>query len=109
MLISEKLIENKDRIQYFLNNLNCDSEKWFVFNTSDGKNPTLRNFSHRMSYRIMENNTEMFKCRFMYLKVKEDMEVSYEQYVGVPAIKVSDMDIPLNKYDEIEDHIYGLM
>ena len=102
MLISEKLAANKDKVQSFLNNLNCDSEKWFVFNTSDGKNPTLRKFSHRMSYRIMNNNTEMFKCRFMYLKVRKDMEVSYEQYVGVPSVKVHDMDIPFDKYENRE-------
>ena len=58
MSVDNKLLENKDSIQNFLNNLNCDSEKWFVFNTADGRNPTLRNFSNRMSYRIMNNNTE---------------------------------------------------
>jgi hypothetical protein len=51
----------------------------------------------------MNNNTEMFKCRFMYLKVKKDMEVSYEQYVGIPAVKVSDMDIPFDKYEDREE------
>ena len=103
MSITNKLLENKDSIQNFLNNLNCDSDKWFVFNTATGENPTLRNFSHRMSYRIMNNNTEMFKCRFLYLKYKKDMEVAYEQYSGVPSVKIDDMDIETNKYEEVDN------
>ena len=56
-MIVDKIIENKDRVQNFLDNLNCDADKWFVFNCATGDNPTLRKFSHKMSYRIMNNNT----------------------------------------------------
>ena len=53
-----------------------------------------------MSYRIMNNNTEMFKCRFLYLKVKKDMRVTCEHY---DEIEVDDMDIEIDKYDDIGD------
>ena len=72
-MIADKIIDNKNKIQNFLDSLNCDDDKWFVFNCSTGDNPTLRKFSHRMSYRIMNSNTETFKCRFLYLKIKKDM------------------------------------
>ena len=29
-----------------LENLNCDLDKWFVYNCTTGDNPTLRKFSH---------------------------------------------------------------
>ena len=45
MSIAEKLVKTKTKYNHFSDNLNCDSEKWFVFNTSDGRNPTLRKFS----------------------------------------------------------------
>ena len=48
MLIIDKILKNKDKIQLFLNKLNCDNEKWFVYNCDTGENPTLRKFSHRM-------------------------------------------------------------
>ena len=97
-MIVDKIIENKDKVQNFLDNLNCDDDKWFVYNCATGDNPTLRKFSHRMSYRIMNNNTEMFKCRFLYLKVKKDMRVTCEHY---DAIEVDGMDIEIDKYDDI--------
>ena len=100
MLIKDRILNNKDKIQLFLSQLNCDEEKWFVFNCDTGENPTLRKFSHRMSYRIMNNNTEMLKCRFLYLKVKKDMQVLCEHY---DSIKVNDMDIDKSKYNDIDD------
>ena len=99
-MIVDKIIKNKDKVQNFLDNLNCDDDKWFVYNCATGDNPTLRKFSHRMSYRIMNNNTEMFKCRFLYLKVKKDMRVTCEHY---DEIEVDDMDIEIDKYDDIGD------
>ena len=48
----------------------------------------------------MNNNTEMFKCRFLYLKVKKDMRVTCEHY---DEIEVDDMDIEIDKYDDIGD------
>ena len=99
-MIVDKIIENKDKVQNFLDNLNCDADKWFVFNCATGDNPTLRKFSHRMSYRIMNNNTEKFKCRFLYLKIKKDMKVTCDHY---DAIRVEDMDIEREKYDDIGD------
>ena len=99
-MIVNELLKNKHKVQNFLNNLNCDGDKWFVYNCDTGDNPTLRKFSHRMSYRIMNNNTEMFKCRFLYLKVKKDMRVTCEHY---DEIKVDDMDIEIDKYDDIGD------
>ena len=97
-MIVNELLKNKHKVQNFLNNLNCDDDKWFVYNCDTGDNPTLRKFSHRMSYRIMNNNTEMFKCRFLYLKVKKDMRVTCEHY---DEIEVDDMDIEIDKYDDI--------
>ena len=97
-MIVNELLKNKDKVQNFLDNLNCDADKWFVYNCATGDNPTLRKFSHRMSYRIMNNNTEMFKCRFLYLKVKKDMRVTCEHY---DEIEVDDMDIEIDKYDDI--------
>ena len=99
-MIVYELLKNKHKVQNFLNNLNCDGDKWFVYNCDTGDNPTLRKFSHRMSYRIMNNNTEMFKCRFLYLKVKKDMRVTCEHY---DEIEVDDMDIEIDKYDDIGD------
>ena len=99
-MIVNELLKNKDKVQNFLDNLNCDADKWFVYNCATGDNPTLRKFSHRMSYRIMNNNTEMFKCRFLYLKVKKDMRVTCEHY---DEIEVDDMDIEIDKYDDIGD------
>ena len=99
-MIVDKIIKNKDKVQNFLDNLNCDDDKWFVYNCATGDNPTLRKFSHRMSYRIMNNNTETFKCRFLYLKIKKDMIVTCDNY---DSIKVDDMDIENDKYDDIGD------
>ena len=99
-MIVNELLKNKHKVQNFLNNLNCDGDKWFVYNCDTGDNPTLRKFSHRMSYRIMNNNMEMFKCRFLYLKVKKDMRVTCEHY---DEIEVDDMDIEIDKYDDIGD------
>ncbi len=97
-MIVNHIIKNKDKVQNFLDNLNCDNEKWFVFNCATGDNPTLRKFSHRMSYHIMNNNTETFKSRFLYLKLNKDMQVGCEHY---KTIKVNEMDIDLSKYDDI--------
>ena len=98
MSILKKIIDNKNKIQLFLENLNCDLDKWFVYNCATGDNPTLRKFSHKMSYRIMNNNTETFKSRFLYLKIKKDMVVTCEHY---DAISVDYMDIERGKYDDI--------
>ena len=98
MSILKNIIDNKNKIQLFLENLNCDLDKWFVYNCATGDNPTLRKFSHKMSYRIMNNNTETFKSRFLYLKLKKDMVVTCEHY---DAIKVDNMDIEKDKYDDI--------
>ena len=100
MSILKNIIDNKNKIQLFLENLNCDLDKWFVYNCATGDNPTLRKFSHKMSYRIMNSNTETFKSRFLYLKIKKDMVVTCEHY---DAIKVDNMDIEKDKYDDIGD------
>ena len=100
MLILDDLIKNKGKIQKFLDCLNCDSEKWFVYNCATGDNPTLRKFSHRMSHRIMDSNSEMFKSRFLYLKIKKDMRVTCEHY---KTVEVNDMDLEIEKYDELEN------
>jgi len=97
-MIVNYIIKNKDKVQNFLDNLNCDNEKWFVFNCATGDNPTLRKFSHRMSYYIMNNNTETFKSRFLYLKVNKNMQVGCEHYKNV---KVNEMDIDSSKYEDI--------
>ena len=98
MSILKNIIDNKNKIQLFLENLNCDLDKWFVYNCATGDNPTLRKFSHKMSYRIMNSNTKTFKSRFLYLKIKKDMVVTCEHY---DAIKVDNMDIEKDKYDDI--------
>ena len=99
MSVLNNLIDNKDK-PLFLDNLNCDAEKWFVFNCATIDNPTLRKFSHRMSHHIMNSNLEMFKSRFLYLKVKKDMRVACEHY---DTIKVDDMDLEIEKFNEINN------
>ena len=43
-MIVDKIIDNKNKIQNFLDTLNCDDDKWFVFNCSTGDNPTPGSF-----------------------------------------------------------------
>ena len=57
MLIRDKILENKDKIQNFLNNLNCDDERWLMYNCERNENPVIRNYSNEMSYKIMKRNT----------------------------------------------------
>ena len=45
-MIVDKIIENKNKIQNFLDNLNCDADKWFVFNCATGDNPTPVSYTH---------------------------------------------------------------
>ena len=80
MLIRDKILENKDKIQNFLNNLNCDNEKWLMYNCERNENPVIRNYSNKMSYKIMHRNTWRFRSRMVYLKAMEDMIVSQYQY-----------------------------
>ena len=54
MFIRDKILENKDKIQNFLNNLNCDDERWLMYNCERNENPVMRNYSNEMSYKIMK-------------------------------------------------------
>ena len=36
MSILKNIIDNKNKIQLFLENLNCDLDKWFVYNCATG-------------------------------------------------------------------------
>ena len=102
MLIQDKIIQNKDKIQSFLNNLNCDDEKWFMYNCERNENPVVRNYSNELSYRIMKRNTWRFRSRMVYLKVMEDMYVSQYQYSGPQIIKFDQMALELDKYERVD-------
>ena len=102
MLIQDKIIQNKDKIQSFLNNLNCDDEKWFMYNCERNENPVLRNYTNELSYRIMKRNTWRFRSRMVYLKVMEDMYVSQYQYSGPQIIKFDQMALELDKYEKVD-------
>lgn len=102
MLIQDKIIQNKDKIQSFLNNLNCDDEKWFMYNCERNENPVVRNYSNELSYRIMKRNTWRFRSRMVYLKVMEDMFVSQYQYSGPQIIKFDQMALELDKYEKVD-------
>ena len=102
MLIQDKIIQNKDKIQSFLNNLNCDDEKWFMYNCERNENPVVRNYSNQLSYRIMKRNTWRFRSRMIYLKVMEDMYVSQYQYSGPQIIKFDQMALELDKYEKVD-------
>ena len=102
MLIQDKIIQNKDKIQSFLNNLNCDDEKWFMYNCERNENPVVRNYSNELSYRIMKRNTWRFRSRMVYLKVMEDMYVSQYQYSGSQIIKFDQMALELDKYEKVD-------
>ena len=102
MLIQDKIIQNKDKIQLFLNNLNCDDEKWFMYNCERNENPVVRNYSNELSYRIMKRNTWRFRSRMVYLKVMEDMYVSQYQYSGPQIIKFDQMALELDKYEKVD-------
>ena len=102
MLIQDKIIQNKDKIQSFLNNLNCDDEKWFMYNCERNENPVVRNYSNELSYRIMKRNTWRFRSRMIYLKVMEDMYVSQYQYSGPQIIKFDQMALELDKYEKVD-------
>tara|TARA_B100001113_G_scaffold344925_1_gene333904 strand:+ start:474 stop:1103 length:630 start_codon:yes stop_codon:yes gene_type:complete len=102
MLIQDKIIQNKDKIQSFLNNLNCDDEKWFMYNCERNENPVVRNYSNQLSYRIMKRNTWRFRSRMVYLKVMEDMYVSQYQYSGPQIIKFDQMALELDKYEKVD-------
>ena len=102
MLIQDKIIQNKDKIQLFLNNLNCNDEKWFMYNCERNENPVVRNYSNELSYRIMKRNTWRFRSRMVYLKVMEDMYVSQYQYSGPQIIKFDQMALELDKYEKVD-------
>ena len=102
MLIQDKIIQSKDKIQSFLNNLNCDDEKWFMYNCERNENPVVRNYSNELSYRIMKRNTWRFRSRMVYLKVMEDMFVSQYQYSGPQIIKFDQMALELDKYEKVD-------
>jgi hypothetical protein len=100
MSIVEKILGKEENIQQFLNDLNCDKDKWFVFNQKTLENPTLRNFSSKMSFYIMNENTEMFRSRYLFLKFVNDIEVSHWIY---GKTKVKDFKIEYEKYQEVEN------
>jgi len=102
MLIQDKIIQNKDKIQLLLDNLNCDDEKWFMYNCERNENPVLRNYTNELSYRIMKRNTWRFRSRMVYLKVMEDMFVSQYQYSGPQIIKFDQMALELDKYEKVD-------
>ena len=103
MFIRDKILENKDKIQNFLNNLNCDDERWLMYNCERNENPVIRNYSNEMSYKIMKRNTWRFRSRMVYLKAMEDMIVSQYQYSGSQIIKFDQMALELDKYEKVEN------
>ena len=46
MLIKDKILENKDKIQNFLDNLNCDNERWLMYNCERNEKSCDKNYSN---------------------------------------------------------------
>jgi hypothetical protein len=100
MELVDKILNNKDKIQNFLDNLNCDNDKWFVFREWDLENPTLRNFSSKMSHFLMEKNSKKHRLRFLWIKFSEDMCYSHLIY---KKSTVDDFMLEGKKYNKIEN------
>ena len=101
MSIVDNLLENKDAIQSIVNEIDCSTDKWFMYNHLRNENPILRNYSIGMTSRIMEKGPETFRSRFIFLKIMEDMifeDDRYEQNI----IKFNNMKLEMDKYTKVD-------
>ena len=102
MLIKDKILEHKDAIQSMVNAIDCDDDKWFMYDVITNKNPVVKGWSTKMSYKVMARNVGNFKSRFIYLKVADDMFVGDPKYRGLMDARVPDMDLEYEKYEKID-------
>ena len=102
MLIKDKILEHKDAIQSMVNEIDCDDDKWFMYDVITNKNPVVKAWSTKMSYKVMARNVGNFKSRFIYLKVADDMFVGDPKYRGLMDARVPDMDLEYEKYEKID-------
>ena len=102
MLIKDKILEHKDAIQSMVNEIDCNEDKWFMYDVITNKNPVVKGWSTKMSYKVMARNVGNFKSRFIYLKVADDMFVGDPKYRGLMDARVPDMDLEYEKYEKID-------
>ena len=102
MLIKDKILKHKDAIQSMVNEIDCDDDKWFMYDVITNKNPVVKGWSTKMSYKVMARNVGNFKSRFIYLKVADDMFVGDPKYRGLMDARVPDMDLEYEKYEKID-------
>ena len=93
MKIVDRILENKDAIQSLVNEIDCNDNKWFLYDRVTNRNPVMNGWSTKMSYKVMARNVGNFKSRFIYLKVADDMFLSDPNYRGKLEAKVEDMDL----------------
>ena len=102
MHIKDKILKHKDAIQSMVNEIDCDDHKWFLYDVITNKNPVVKGWSTKMSYKVMARNVGNFKSRFIYLKVADDMFVGDPKYRGLMDARVPDMDLENEKYEKID-------
>ncbi len=102
MKIVDRILENKDAIQSLVNEIDCNDNKWFLYDRVTNRNPVMHGWSTKMSYKVMARNVGNFKSRFIYLKVADDMFLSDPNYRGKLEAKVEDMDLEYDKYVRID-------
>lgn len=100
MSIINSILDNKEKIQCFLDELNCDKDKWFVFREYCLENPTLRNFSSKMSYFLMNKNSKKHRIRYLFLKFTHDLEFSHWAY---KKSTINDFKIEYDKYKKVDN------
>ena len=105
MKIIDKILAEKDKIQSFVNDVNCNDDKWFMYDTLINKNPVVKNWSTKMSYKVMARNIAKFSSRFIYLKVAEDMWLGDPKYRGLMDARIDDMDLENEKYAKVNGGI----
>ena len=105
MSIVDKILENKDKLQTLVNEIDCNDDKWFLYDRVLNKNPVVKSWTTKMSYRVMARNVGNFKSRFLYLKVKDDMFVGDPRYRGLMDARIDDMDLEHDKYTKIDSGI----
>ena len=105
MPIVDKILENKDKLQTLVNEIDCNDEKWFLYDRVINKNPVVKNWSTKMSYKVMSRNIATFRSRFIYLKVAEDMWLGDPKYRGLMDARIDDMDLEHEKYAKVNGGI----
>ena len=62
MHIKDKILEHKDAIQSMVNEIDCNDHKWFLYDVFTNKNPVVKGWSTKMSYKVMNRNVGKIIC-----------------------------------------------